>query len=451
MQKTSVCFDRINFSDIFGSQMNKNNPADGINSEEKLLESTSAVNEKQLRFSEEPQDLIGSYDDMYPDWEADAEPDCELNIQLVMRRTLLANSKEQEDKLSSAEKAEWLTESMSHLRLDREKIRVIENLECFSAKLTHLYLQHNRIEHITGLLCLEKLKFLCLSHNKIKQIDMDELPKGIIAIYLDGNPCTQSSDYPLNLIASLPKLKSVDFESISESKRRKALKFVDPNLQLDTDVSSEGEDTSADEVSEEDPSSHLAQGLDPVKKKMLSDLDLKNGQIDNIEELLSPEQLQVWRTSYQQVQILSSSEEEGLSDRENIVGASAPEAEESNQEAVEVNKSSQKGAKKKKTRKNRDDVKLKTDKEKQNLKNLGINPAHFRDLTVKLLGRSRARQNEDTEKHNKKLTKLDSFREEESERFAQSSRIPVSERMVYDNLNQVTVQVLPERSTNARR
>merc|ERR1711879_313398 len=98
---------------------------------------------------------------------------------------------------------------------------------------------------------------------------------------------------------------------------------------------------------------------------------------------------------------------------------------------LQLKRKAQKGKKKKKTKKKGDGgLKLKTEKEKKNLKKLGINPAHFRDLTVKLLGRSRARQMDDVEKHNKKQSKLDTFREQESERL--SKRLPVSDRVVYD-------------------
>ena len=409
---------------------------------------------KEVRIQGEPQAYIDSYDEMYPNWQQNEEPIQVLDIPLVMKRTLLANSKAKEEKMTAEEKADWLTQGMSHLRLDRENIAVIENLECFSAKLTHLYLQHNRIEVISGLTCLEKLKFLCLSHNKIKVLDTEELPKDILVIYMDGNPCADNSDYPMNLISALPKLKSVDFQSVTEAQKRRARAFLDPNLQEPGDdsenSSSENEESSGDESGPEDISSILVKGfdkLDPAKQQMLNELDIDIAQVENIEELLTTDQLQIWRTSYEQVKILSSSEEGETSSGEENAQPNPENQPSSSSEPIantEIKVVKKGGKKKRKTKKKSDGLKIKTEKEKKNLKKLGINPAHFRDLTVKLLGRSRARQLEDVQKHNKKQSKLDTFREQESERLS-NRKLPVSDRVVYDRTNKVTVEVLSER------
>merc|ERR1712076_179985 len=82
-----------------------------------------------------------------------------------------------------------------------------------------------------------------------------------------------------------------------------------------------GEESSGEESSPEDISSILVKGfdkLDPIKQQMLNDLNVDLAQVDNIEDLLTQDQLHVWRTSYEQVQVLSSSEEElTLSGEEN--------------------------------------------------------------------------------------------------------------------------------------
>ena len=398
-----------------------------------------------VRFSEEQDAFIERYEDLFP--ESTKAPTAELDIPLVMRRTLLANSKEAEEKLSAEDKAEWLTQSMSHLRLDRENIEVIENLECFSAKLTHLYLQHNRIKHISGLLCLTKLKFLCLSFNKIEHIDTNELPKSIMIIYFDGNPCVNSQGYPMNLITVLPKLRSIDYEPVTQAQRKRAEAHLNPNFDLanssSDDTSGESDESSSPSDSEE-KTANEATGLNRNQLNFLEEVKVGGSNLDevaNAEELLSGEQLQIWRTSYEQVKVLSSSEESDsagqVADSDDSGGnkekAVAAEQGEGYKEAK---------VKKKKKRKKQDKLpKLKTDREKRNLRNLGINPAHFRDLTVKLLGRSRARQQQDEVKHNKKQTKLDSYREEQSERNL--ANLPLSERAVVDRSNKVVVQIVP--------
>ena len=397
-----------------------------------------------VRFSEEQDDFIERYEDLFP--ESTEPPTAELDIPLVMRRTLLANSKEAEEKLSTEEKAEWLTQSMSHLRLDRENIEVIENLECFSAKLTHLYLQHNRIKHITGLLCLSKLKFLCLSYNKIEYIDTNELPKSIMLIYFDGNPCVNNPGYPMNLIAELPKLRSIDYQPVTHAQRRRAEGNLDVNPgETSSDEASGESDDNSGPSDTEGQNASSSKTLNQEQLNLLEELKLSGTNLEeysNIEDLLSQEQLQIWRTSYEQVKVLSSSEESdsaGPATDSDDPGtskdkASAPEESGGSKEP--------KGKKKKKRKKKTDGLpKLKTDKEKRNLRSLGINPAHFRDLTVKLLGRSRARQQQDVVKHNKKQTKIDSYREEQTERNL--ANLPLSERPVVDRSNKVLVQIVP--------
>lgn len=133
---------------------------------------------------------------------------------------------------------------ITHLRLDRERIKEIDGLELLGGSVTNIYLQvnnierignldccknlsflalsNNRIRKVENLTCLKKLLFLDLSENRIKDLDVEELPESVVILNLKGNPCTETDSYRARIIRHLPRLKQLDLLEVTKEERSAA-------------------------------------------------------------------------------------------------------------------------------------------------------------------------------------------------------------------------------------
>ena len=155
---------------------------------------------------------------------------------------------------------------LKELRLDRYGIKVIENLDVLT-QLKSLYLQHNSIEVLEGLDFLPHLSFLCLAHNRIKKIeeinhlphlilldlrhncieavDVEELPKSLSFLYLEGNPVVHADpSLRQKLIHALPTLRHIDDVAITDEEWEE---FGPSDDEEEPDESDEDEDDLAGE------------------------------------------------------------------------------------------------------------------------------------------------------------------------------------------------------------
>jgi Leucine-rich repeat (LRR) protein len=122
--------------------------------------------------------------------------------------------------------AEKQLHNISHLRLDRENIKVFDlDLQEYS-NITHLYLQHNRLTELT--LSSENLCFLSLSNNAISTLKLntpelvvldvennlinciDDIPQNVEFLNLKGNPVTQTAGYRSDILKKFKNLKELD-------------------------------------------------------------------------------------------------------------------------------------------------------------------------------------------------------------------------------------------------
>ncbi|KAI8516164.1 Leucine-rich repeat-containing protein 46 [Branchiostoma belcheri] len=160
-----------------------------------------------------------------------------ISVSLITKRNLPAGITKESDKLVTA------LMKLTHLRLDRENIGEIDNLECLGP-ITNIYLQQNQIKKIENLECLPKIRFLCLagnqiskvenlqhltglgfldlSENQIEEVNPDELPKSLVILTLNGNPCTERPDHRKQLIQVLPKLQQLDGQQVTRQEKLEA-------------------------------------------------------------------------------------------------------------------------------------------------------------------------------------------------------------------------------------
>ncbi|KAL4222997.1 Leucine-rich repeat-containing protein 46 [Mactra antiquata] len=185
-----------------------------------------------------------------------------LSLHLICKRHLPPDTQKsnQEEIIESLNK-------ITHLRLDREKIKEIDSLELLGDKCTNLYLQCNLIDKIQNLECLKNLSFISLSNNRIKKIenlkhlkkllcldlsenqisevDKDEVPPSVIILNLQGNPCSKYPNYRLNTIHDLPKLKQLDHVDVTNSEKKSVGLDVSSDEDEDDDDDDEQEATSS--------------------------------------------------------------------------------------------------------------------------------------------------------------------------------------------------------------
>ncbi|XP_022080173.1 leucine-rich repeat-containing protein 46-like [Acanthaster planci] len=161
-----------------------------------------------------------------------------ISLQLIARRNLSPDVAS-----GSHEKLIHAISKLTHLRLDRENVGEIDDLEMMGP-VTNLYLQQNRIEKIKNLeslqsLCfltlagnqIEKvenltdlpgLKLLDLSSNQIQEFDTNELPKTLMILTMEGNPCCKMADYRRKLLLALPNLQQLDGDAVTRQERLEA-------------------------------------------------------------------------------------------------------------------------------------------------------------------------------------------------------------------------------------
>ncbi|XP_078572780.1 leucine-rich repeat-containing protein 46-like [Branchiostoma floridae x Branchiostoma japonicum] len=212
-------------------------------------------------------------------WKFEAENDVEMeapkksvriSVSLIAKRNLPAGITKESDKLVAA------LMKLTHLRLDRENIGEIDNLECLGP-ITNIYLQQNQIKKIENLECLPKIRFLCLagnqitkvenlqhltglgfldlSENRIVEVNPEELPKSLVILTLNGNPCTERPDYRKQLIQVLPKLQQLDGQQVTRQEKMEA------GLEVSDDEDDEGlEDDDDEEEDDEDEETDAVEG-----------------------------------------------------------------------------------------------------------------------------------------------------------------------------------------------
>ncbi|XP_035689896.1 leucine-rich repeat-containing protein 46-like [Branchiostoma floridae] len=212
-------------------------------------------------------------------WKFEAENDVEMeapkksvriSVSLIAKRNLPAGITKESDKLVAA------LMKLTHLRLDRENIGEIDNLECLGP-ITNIYLQQNQIKKIENLECLPKIRFLCLagnqiskvenlqhltglgfldlSENRIDEVNPEELPKSLVILTLNGNPCTERSDYRKQLIQVLPKLQQLDGQQVTRQEKMEA------GLEVSDDEDDEGlEDDDDDDKDDDDEETDAVEG-----------------------------------------------------------------------------------------------------------------------------------------------------------------------------------------------
>lgn len=175
--------------------------------------------------------------------------------------------------------------SVTHCRLDREHLKSVPILE-FLPYLTNLYLQCNEIEEmsnfsvlpglrfltlaengitkIAGIKNLPRLGFLDLSENRISSLDFKEFPDSLLILNISDNPCTDSATFRDDVIQNLPKLKSLDGQSV--------------NAAVDTS-DNESDESSDEDTVENPPFQHNSVAEETLTEKNLYD-DL-SAQVNN--------------------------------------------------------------------------------------------------------------------------------------------------------------------------
>ncbi|PIK56688.1 hypothetical protein BSL78_06410 [Apostichopus japonicus] len=203
---------------------------------------------------------------------------------------------------------------LTHVRLDRENIGEIDHMEVLGP-VTNLYLQQNFIEKIENLESLMEIRFLVLSGNKIKvvenielldklqfldladnlieNLDPEQFPKSLMILNLTGNPCFAKNGYRLEVIKSLPRLKQLDGEMVTDKERREA----GHEIVSESDEDSDDDEGLGDDVDKTDSESYH-KSLDDVlrlsadlisksKNRTLQYLSSHDGKMAAIEEIRS--------------------------------------------------------------------------------------------------------------------------------------------------------------------
>ncbi|XP_038045204.1 leucine-rich repeat-containing protein 46-like [Patiria miniata] len=161
-----------------------------------------------------------------------------INLSLIARRNLPPDIAS-----GSHEKLIQAISKLTHLRLDRENIGEIDDLEMMGP-VTNLYLQQNRIRKIENLESLQSLRFLTLADNQIERVEnlsvlpelklldlssnqirdfnTDELPKTLLILNMEGNPCSQQPEYRKRILLAFPNLKQLDGDDVTRQERLEA-------------------------------------------------------------------------------------------------------------------------------------------------------------------------------------------------------------------------------------
>ncbi|XP_003431357.1 leucine-rich repeat-containing protein 72 isoform X1 [Ornithorhynchus anatinus] len=119
---------------------------------------------------------------------------------------------------------------LKYLWLNHNKLREIKFLTR-NYCLTELYLNDNEIFDITGLRCLDLLQILLLHNNQIQNLEasVKEL-KGMMYLQkltLYHNPMSQSSEYRFYTIYHLPAVQLLDKRNVTQKERESALFIFD--------------------------------------------------------------------------------------------------------------------------------------------------------------------------------------------------------------------------------
>lgn len=110
-----------------------------------------------------------------------------------------------------------LFSNLRTLHLQYNLIPKIENLE-FLIKLEYLSLEGNLIASIENLLTLKNLLYLNLANNKIASLNLSQIPPEISILRLNGNPCTETEEYRIEVIQFFQYLDELDGISVTREK-----------------------------------------------------------------------------------------------------------------------------------------------------------------------------------------------------------------------------------------
>lgn len=88
----------------------------------------------------------------------------------------------------------------------------------FLIKLEYLSLEGNLITTIENLFTLKNLLYLNLANNKITHLSLPQIPEEISILKLNGNPCTESEEYRIEVIQFFQYLDELDGISVTREK-----------------------------------------------------------------------------------------------------------------------------------------------------------------------------------------------------------------------------------------
>ncbi|KAK7100090.1 dynein axonemal assembly factor 11-like [Littorina saxatilis] len=153
-----------------------------------------------------------------------------------------------------AEHNELEISTLEEISLHQQDIERIEHLDRWCRELKILYLQSNLIPRIENVSRLKKLEYLNLALNNVERVEnlegCESLKKldltvnfvgeltsieslrgnyHLEEIFLTGNPCTEYEEYREFVIATLPKLKTLDGVDIEKSERIQAVQNLGIN------------------------------------------------------------------------------------------------------------------------------------------------------------------------------------------------------------------------------
>ncbi|XP_067934718.1 leucine-rich repeat-containing protein 46-like [Watersipora subatra] len=218
-----------------------------LNTNDEAKDLTKSLNDASSDYPNQTPSIDDAADSNYYKLQQELKPVETISLSLLARRCISVYKNVRPEQIM-----EMLNE-VTHVRLDRENIKRIDGLELLGQCVRNLYLQHNEIDEIAGLETLTQLRFLTLSHNKIKEIcnlkntklgfldlshnsidhlDVDELPASLVILNLEGNPCQLQSGYRGSILKRCHKLSQLDDELLTVEERRAA----------DHEVSSESEE-----------------------------------------------------------------------------------------------------------------------------------------------------------------------------------------------------------------
>ncbi|KAL8275875.1 hypothetical protein Esti_000211 [Eimeria stiedai] len=150
--------------------------------------------------------------------------DAALNTLTACRKlSLSTNSIEKISNLANLKNLEILS-------LSRNAIKRISGLEDVGGTLKQLWLSYNQVERLDGLQPCIKLEVLFMSNNKVKtweEIEKLATLPCLVNVLFKGNPvydsCSTAEDIRCSMLKRLPKLTTLDGETVTEDMRERAV------------------------------------------------------------------------------------------------------------------------------------------------------------------------------------------------------------------------------------